>query len=306
LEKKKTAAKPNKAAWVLGIIIVAVLAVLALSYLQIIPITGNLFAPTNTTTSLTPDPTQFASRQAYFEEAFKPKRSEYKLFEQASTFLKKPVSEIPSFFSLKSEAEIFSSLPQIPEDFSETAYLLASGRYFSIGFLDEGYYKQPEFYPNFKEYGLRYWSSPDPKYWVTSGLGSYPAEQWDTLKRGEREEFNAVVFLYSGYGVQTFQGVTLMPNSESRQYFDITISPQSFLLEPTFPKFYKGWAERIEIKGKLKPNAPAGNYAIGINVETPPRELKEKWEFEHKNLYFDATSAIRPEGNQIQLNIQVD
>jgi hypothetical protein len=295
---KKNSEKKNSKLLKAGIIAVAVIVIIALVYVFALAPQQNNNGTVNSSS--------FASRQAYFEEAFKPKRNEYKLFEQAAVFLKKPVSEIPAFFSLKSEQEIFSSLPPVPKDFSETAYLLASGKYFSIGYLEEGYYKQPEFYPNFKEYGLRYWSKPDPKYWVTNGYGSYPAEQWDALKIGEREEFNAIVFFYSSYGVQAFQGVTLMPDSKSRENFDITITPQNFLLEPTFPKFYNGWAHKIEIQGKLKPSAKAGNYTIGINVEVPPRELREKWEFEHKNLYFDAVSGFKPEGNQIQLNITVE
>ena len=97
----------------------------------------------------------------------------------------------------------------------------------------------------------------------------------------------------------------MQPSPDTLKYFDIAITPQTFLLEPTFPKFGNGWAQRIEIYGKMKEGTPPGSYKIGINVETPPKEFIEKWEFEHRNLYFNAASAIGPSGNQIQLDIDV-
>ena len=250
-------------------------------------------------------PEDFVSREQYFKEVFKPRRETYKLLEKAAAYLNKPVEQMPVYFGIISEEDIFATLPKPADDFSEVAYLFSSGKYYSIGYLDESYYKQPELYPNFKTTGTRYWTRPDPKYWTTGGYGSYPAEQWDVLTVGEREEFDAVVFFYTSWGVQTYQGVTLQPSAETEKYFDITITPQTFLLEPTFPKFGNGWAHRIEVHGEMKKGTPPGSYKIGINVETPPKEFIEKWEFEHRNLYFNAASAIGPSGNQIQLNIDV-
>lgn len=251
------------------------------------------------------DPSQFISREDYFREVFMPRREQYVLFEKTAVFLKRPVSEIPAYFGLASEQEIFAALPPVPNDFSEIAYLLAQGKYFNLASLDERYFKQPEFYPNFKTLGITYWTRPDPKYWVSNGYGSYPSEQWDSLERGSREEFRGVVFFYSSWGAQTFQGISLMPDAESQKYFDIQISPKNFLLEPSFTKFGKDWVYRVEITGKLKPGTPSGEYAVGVNVEIPPKELRDKWSLEHKNLYFDGASAIRPSGNQIQFNVTV-
>lgn len=276
--------------------------------IAIVAIAWTMVAPKNSSTNAAKGgPEDFGvSRQKYFEEAFVPDRESYDLFEKAAAYTKKPISEMPAFFNLKNEEEIFSALPQIPKDFSETSYLLASGKYFSIGFLEKEYYSQPEFYPNFKEGGLRFWAKPDPTSWGVNGYGTYPAEQNDTLKLGKRENFVAAVFLYAGYGVQTYQGVTLEQDSASKKYFDVSISPKDFLLDPTFPKFGSNWAEKIIITGRIKPGTPKGDYVIGINIETPPKELKAKWEFEHKNLYYDAASGIGPSGNQIQLNIRVE
>ncbi|MEK6941354.1 MAG: hypothetical protein AABW85_00670 [archaeon] len=260
------------------------------------------------------DPTQFPVREQYFKEVFRPKRDTYKLFEKAALFLKKDISLVPAYFSLKNEEEIFSSLDKSAENFSEIAYLFANGQYFTIGLLGPEFYKQPELYPNFKTIGLRYFTKPDPTSWVTNGYGTYPSLQYDSLEKGKREEFSGVVFFYTAWGVQTFQGVTISPSAESQKYFDIAISiddgekvinDESFLLEPVFPRFYKNWAYKIVIKGKLKPNTPPGDYSVNFNVEIPPQELQSKWQFEHKNLYSNAAQAIQPSGSPIEFKIQV-
>ena len=249
-------------------------------------------------------PTQFALRQQYFEQVFQPRRETYKLFDQAAKKLGIPVSQVPAYFSLSGESDVFSQLPPIPEDFSEISYLLANGKYFSIGYLDEGYWKQPEFYPGFKRSGLRAWTEPDPNYWGVVGFGTYPAEQSDELTIGGRENFDAVVFMYSGYGVQTYQGVHLQPSSASRQYFDITIEEPDFILEPSFPRFSQEWAKRVVIHGKRKPTTPDGNYSIEIGVEKPPRELKAGWESKYRNLYYDAQGSLTA-GSVLSLNITI-
>ncbi|MDO8427966.1 MAG: hypothetical protein Q7S92_02020 [Candidatus Diapherotrites archaeon] len=244
-------------------------------------------------------------RQTYFQEAFKPKREGYKLFEQASKNLNITLETTPAYFGLQSEQDIFADLPAVPDDFSEIAYLLANGQYFGIGQLEEEYYLQPEFYPNFKEQALQYWAKPNADYWGVTGYGTYPAEQWDILYLNGRKEFTAVVFLHTGWNVQTWQGLKLVPNAEAVKNFDLTITPNVILLGPTFPKFDPSWAQKIIIKGKLKPNTRPGNYTIGINMGLPPVENKAEWQIRYKNLYFDAASGIGPSGNQIQLNLQV-
>ncbi len=250
-------------------------------------------------------PTQFPLRQKYFEEAFRPKRETYRLFEKAANYLKIPVGKVPEYFSLNSESEIFADLAPVPKDFSEVAFLLASGRYYSIGQLSEEYFTQPEFYPNFKQSGMRPWAEPDPKYWGTNGYGTYPAEQWDTLSISGRKEFTTVVFFYTGYGIQTYQGATLAPTAETLERFDVSISPDTFLLTPTFPKFTNDWAHQIIIKGKLREGVPEGKYLAAFKVVEPPKEKKEEWEFKYRNVYFDAATSIAPADYPIKFNITV-
>ncbi len=252
------------------------------------------------------DPSNYLSRQSYFQEAFQPNREGYGIFEKASAHTGKPLSEMPKFFSIKNEAAIFSELPPTPENFGEIAYFLASGSFFAVGGLGEEYWKQPEFYPGFKENGLRYWTEPDASSWAPNGYGTYPAEQWATLKTGDTEIFEATVFLYSGYGVQTYQGVTLFPQAEASQHFDIEITPNTLILEPNFPAFQSEWAKKIIIRGTLKPDTPKGEYLVAVNVGFPPEDKRKEWALKYLNLYQDAAAGVRPSGNQITLHVNVE
>ena len=250
-------------------------------------------------------PTEFASRQQYFEEAFNPRRNEYDLFESAADHLEIPITDVPAYFALNSEFDIFNQLPPVPEDFSEVSFLFASGRNYDIGVFSEDYFLQPEFYPNFKELGLRYWTEPDARYWATSGYGSYPSEQFDTLSLSGRTDFTAVIFFYTSWGVQTYQGVNIIPTKDTLENFDIEITPDTFVLTPTFPVFTANWGRQLVIQGKLKEGKPIGEYAVNFLIATPPLEQKREWQFKYRNLYFDALSAVAPAGFPINFHITV-
>ena len=86
------------------------------------------------------DPSRFAVRQRYFEEAFQPNRNSYRLFEKAAAFLGIPLNQVPGYFSLNSENEVFAELPAVPADFSEVAFLLANGETYAIGGFSHAYF----------------------------------------------------------------------------------------------------------------------------------------------------------------------
>lgn len=252
-----------------------------------------------------PDVSQTLSRQTYFNEAYSPNRETYHIFEKASAYTNKSLAQMPAFFSLNSEEEIFAALPPTPNDFGEIAYLLATGRFFAIDELDESYFLQPELYPGFKENGLRFWTKPDATSWATNGYGTYPSEQFAEISRGEDSEFEATIFIYSSFGVQTYQGITLFADSESLNKFDLEITPNTFVLEPNFPTFEKGWAKKIMIRGRPKADTPAGVYPVAINIGVPPADKQKEWSLLYRSLYMDGASGIRPSGNQIVLTVTV-
>lgn len=219
--------------------------------------------------------------------------------------------------------QVFEELPPIPKDFGEIDFMLEQGGFFAIGRLDESYYKQPEFYPLFEENALKLWKEPDPTRWTVYGYGSYPADQWSDGKPGD--SLRAVFFFYTSWGVQTWQGIRLAhsfplntrnqrsgkdvkqdPNIVSK-YFNVSITPNEFLLAPTYPKFSNTWAQKIAVEIQVAPNTPKGEYLIAVDVVEPSKENIEKWSWGHKNLYFSAASStVRPGREEVRLFINIE
>jgi|GEM_PF-1620156 len=67
--------------------------------------------------------------------------------------------------------------------------------------------------------------------------------------------------------------------------FTPSLSPDVLLLEPAFPIFQSGWAQKVGLKIRVKPGTPKGKYLIGIGVSPPPKEVADKWLMEYKLIY---------------------
>ncbi|MDD5318015.1 MAG: hypothetical protein PHF51_04790 [Candidatus ainarchaeum sp.] len=67
-------------------------------------------------------------------------------------------------------------------------------------------------------------------------------------------------------------------------------SPDIMLLEPAFPVFQYGWAQKVGLRLKVKPNTPKGKYLVTVSVSSPPKEIRDKWLLEYKLLYTSSTT----------------
>jgi hypothetical protein len=225
--------------------------------------------------------------------------------------------EVPDRISYPIPTEVFDALPPMPSDFGEIDYMLEKGRFFAIGKLGEEYYKQPEFYPRFEEF-FSYWTDPNLQTWGTNGYGTYPADQWTDVTPGT--SFTAYTFFHTSWNIETWQGVKLvtvfptessdefhnkLPASEVGKYFDVEISPDVFLIDPTFPIFGYDWAHKVTVNVQVAPNTPPGQYVVGVSLVKPPAEYSEEWAWEHKNFYFDAASSIGISRPQLRLMVTV-
>jgi len=224
------------------------------------------------------------SREKVFEEQRRPHRDQY---------------GIP--------AEVFDELPAIPSDFGTMTYMFENGRWKDLKYFTDAYFKQPEFYPNFKEAGLQWWTQPKPSSWGVIGWGAYPADIWvDTFPGAE---FEVRTFWHASWGIQTYQGFNLVPiypASSSDQngivfnnqdpaivskFFDVSFDKQIFLLSPTYPKFGEDWARAVIMKIKVHDDTPKGQYVVGIDPVMPPEDIRTKWLKQYKMMYFDAASS---------------
>ena len=215
-------------------------------------------------------------------------------------------------------AAMFKELPAFPKDFYQMRVLVRYGRITDLSNIGEEYWKQPEWYPEFESIGVPLLQNPPKNRWAAQGYGVYPADSVATTTSGE--EFDLYTYVRSSYLVETYQGMQLIavyPDSGTleemasfsdgtksvtqdpntvKNYFDVSIEPNMFVLEPSFPIFKDGYAQRIKVSLKVKPGTPKGKYLIGVDIAAPSQDKVTEWTWQYKNLYTSAgtTKVGRP------------
>jgi hypothetical protein len=192
---------------------------------------------------------------------------------------------------------VFANLPPYPDNLNEVKILVSYGKIKDLTTIKENYFKQPEFYLNWDPAGISSFFEPKEGYFGALGFGAYPADIVATVKPGEALKLGT--FFKTSWGVQNYQGMQLVPvfpekaeskmgnqeveqdPQEVRDYFDISIEPGIFLLEPAFGVFEKDWVRNVSVIIKIKPNTPSGKYAVGISPITPPSEFDDQWTIEY-------------------------
>jgi hypothetical protein len=202
---------------------------------------------------------------------------------------------------------MFSRLPAFPKDFYQIRTLVRTGRITDFGDLEERYWMQPEFFPNFEEIGAPLLSHPPKDRWGAYGIAVYPADSVSVIEDGK--SLDIFFFIKSNYLVETYQGVNLVPafpektEIESgfqlpggatgvkqdpklaKDYFDVSVAPGLFILEPNFPIYNINGTRKIKLTITAKENTPPGNYVIGLDTDQVPRWQEEEWVKQYLNLY---------------------
>jgi len=145
--------------------------------------------------------------------------------------------------------------------------------------VSEAYYLQPDFYGESWEDGKHQYDEHDYSRWLVYGYGAYPASPKATFSSNKVGEEEQICTLYrTGWGVETWQGIKLVP--EKSKYFEVVIDPDEFLLPPTFPNFDRGWVKKLNITVRIKQTPSVGTYNIVVNAVSPSEEKSKKWESE--------------------------
>ncbi|RLG24315.1 hypothetical protein DRN85_07850 [Methanosarcinales archaeon] len=178
-------------------------------------------------------------------------------------------------FTPKEQIEYFKNLPPKPDDFDLVERDLYTG-YIDLCALSEGYYLQPEFYGESWKRGEYFYTHHDYTRWAVHGHGAFPANPvfvFGDPKVGSW--ISDCVFYRTGWGVETYQGIRLV--ADPSEYFDVKITPDEFLLPPTYPVFDKGWVKKININVSIKNTPPPGKYIINVNTVSPSVESSKRW-----------------------------
>lgn len=153
-----------------------------------------------------------------------------------------------------------------------------SNEYVDISELDKSYWIQPDFYPRW-ERAKKFYESHDYSRWGVFGYGAYPGNPTIVFNNRKVGSWINFTILYkTGYGIETWQGIKLVP--EESEYFNVEITPDEFLLKPTFPVFHEDWVRKLSIDISVKKEPPKGNYTIPIHAEAPSKDNAEKWFWE--------------------------
>ena len=189
--------------------------------------------------------------------------------------------------------KVFADLPSYPSNLNEIKILVSYGKIKDLTTIEDKYYKQPEFYLNWDPSGIDSFFNPPGGYFGAFGYGAYPADTVATVKPGEALKLGT--FFKTSWGVENYQGMQLVAvfpeyaeskpgqievsqdPTKARNYFDVSIDPSIFILEPTFGVFEKDWAKKITVVIKVKPDTLIGKYVVGISPIAPPSEMEDQW-----------------------------
>lgn len=167
------------------------------------------------------------------------------------------------------------NIPPKPDDF-DLVMRDINTKYTSICDLSENYYIQPEFYGDSWVRGQRSYENHDYTRWAVHGHGAFPGNPTFVFTTPSVGSWiSECVFYRTGWGIETYQGIKLIPNHS--EYFDVIITPDEFLLPPTYPKFSEGWVKKLNVVVKIKDTPPDGIYIIHVRSAAPSYENSERW-----------------------------
>ena len=178
-----------------------------------------------------------------------------------------------SYVDGRTDMPTFDIVPPMPDDFDA---IIRDIIYVDLCSLDENYWKQPEFYGDAWEISkTKFYDNPNYARWGIHGQGNLPSDIGygvTNMKKGN--ELEICSFFHNGFGIWTWQGFGLTSvYNGNEDLFDIQITPNQILTEPTFPVFNNNWVQKIHVKITAKQDIPPGDYRLGFDVTAPTLEF---------------------------------
>jgi len=167
----------------------------------------------------------------------------------------------------------FRFIPEKPDDFEAVKREAYAGT-ISMCNVDEEYYKQPEFYPSWKN-AKRMYEEYSWSHWGRHGYTAFPLSMtYDVENMKKGDEINLCSFFANGWAVWTWQGFKLKP--VENEFFSIDITPDLFVLDPTYPIVGDDYIKKITLKITAKQDIPLGTYEVGFTDESPSDYFNKK------------------------------
>jgi hypothetical protein len=189
---------------------------------------------------------------------------------------------------------VFLDLPEYPSNFDLMKRNFESNQVQDSNRLTANYYKQPEFYPSWKQC-TTWFTNHDNTRWGVHGFGAYPAERdISVINMSTGNSFDTFTFFKTSCGIETWQGLHISI-SHNTSLFDVTVSPNEILLEPTYPKFYTNWTYFLNIRVTALKKIPAGDYDLSMDISNPSKYNDNKWVWEvfDENTNYAYTTEVK-------------
>ena len=159
-----------------------------------------------------------------------------------------------------------------PSDFVQVQRDIKQGVFLDLCDVKEGYYRQPELYFGYNTYLV---TPHDYTRWIVHGYGAYPGEaslSVSNMKAGET--ITVCTLIHTSFGVETYQGIGL--SIEPNDYFTSSITPNSLLLYPTFPKITGNWTYKIAVTIIAKQDIQPGSYTLNMMATAPDTKTSQE------------------------------
>lgn len=193
--------------------------------------------------------------------------------------------------------EVFADLPSYPENFALMKRNFYDSQIRDFERIQDTYWKQPEWYPTWQK-NTGWFTRHDFKRWGVHGYGTFPSQiSYSVTNMSAGDTINIYTYLHTSYGIETWQGVKVrLIYNES--LFSIRAEPEELLLEPTFPKFYHNWTQKLLLNVIAKQKIPRGEYKIQMAMDAPTEQASDEWVWDvldkyTNNLYHEQIESCK-------------
>lgn len=182
---------------------------------------------------------------------------------------------------------VFSELPPFPEDFWDIKTLFVNQQISAWHIGDA--YLQPELIPNWDYWSTEVYGNKNYSRFGVYGASFYPS-QFDIVNVKKGDVLNISFFIKADWGIRYLQGCSIyIPKVEG---LDIKLVHPSkeILLQPTYPKFLKGWIQKVLIQVKV---LEENDYSFRLYEGVPSEYTNRVWKEEYGNDYVSLGTLTR-------------
>lgn len=241
----------------------------------------------------------------------------------------------PLYFDEEIQETVFSKLPEMPNDFYQVrTMLLYNMLRFDPEKINESYWKQPEWFPNYKTLVVPLIQNAKENRRAIWCVGVYPARDLIVLERNEDvtegyTEITRYMWVRSAPLVEQVIGVKSNPiypqhetleaseeygtpgmevyqdPSMAQEYIDISTDLDEFILTPNFPIYTEDYVKMIEVTIRIRNDIPEGKYVVGLDFGGPSGEFTEENLWKYKLHYTDPNVGMSCGSRESRIFIQV-